>query len=381
MINLMFRLFRIALSGVDDNEPLEIGEEQGDAIVALAEKHDLCHLIGFALQLKGITPRSEWQLRADNALNSAVYRYTKMNIDVNNIVCALSEAGIVHVPLKGAVIRELYTEPWQRTSCDIDVLVKKEQVQQARAVLEEQLKYKYVSSWNYEHSYRTLFGNHIELHHEISDENSKIFAILDTVWDDVKPEGEGSLSYKMSHEFYYLCHIAHMLKHFMCGGCGIRSFIDLWVMKNGWDMNVEKRDRLLERTNLVLFAKSCEELADVWFDFKTHTDTTRQLEKFIITGGNYGSVDNMVRVRQTAAGGRLSYVISRIFLSYNSLKAVYPGLEKRKILYPFYQVKRWFRVFKKGKVQKTVNELKVSRNIASEKSEDAKKLLLSLGIG
>ncbi|MBO4954226.1 MAG: nucleotidyltransferase family protein, partial [Clostridia bacterium] len=33
------------------------------------------------------------------------------------------------MPLKGAVIRQYYPEPWMRTSCDIDIHVKKDRLE------------------------------------------------------------------------------------------------------------------------------------------------------------------------------------------------------------------------------------------------------------
>ena len=40
---------------------------------------------------------------------------------------ALEKAEIPFLPLKGSVIRKYYPEPWMRTSCDIDLLIHKEE--------------------------------------------------------------------------------------------------------------------------------------------------------------------------------------------------------------------------------------------------------------
>lgn len=53
-----------------------------------------------------------------------VYCYKRMNYEYEQVCDALEKAEIPFIPLKGVVIREYYPEPWMRTSCDIDILVR-----------------------------------------------------------------------------------------------------------------------------------------------------------------------------------------------------------------------------------------------------------------
>ena len=61
-----------------------------------------------------------------------------------------------------------------------------------------------------------------------------INAILDMVWVCSSPFKESPYCFQMSNDMFVFYHIAHMAKHFIAGGCGIRSFIDLYLLKKKW---------------------------------------------------------------------------------------------------------------------------------------------------
>ena len=52
----------------------------------------------------------------------------------------------------------------------------------------------------------------------------------------------------------------------------------------------------------------------MWFGNAAHDEATRRLERYILYGGVYGTVDNRMSVRQAKSGGKLRYAWSRIWL-------------------------------------------------------------------
>ena len=75
-------------------------------------------------------------------------------------------------------------------------------------------------------------------------------------------------------------------------------------------------------------------------------------------------------------GSKLKYMLSRIFLPYDSLKKIYPILNKRRILTPIYEVFRWFTfVFRDSKSRK-YGELSASK----ESLDDLSLIIDNLGI-
>ena len=56
--------------------------------------------------------------------------------------------------------------------------------------------------------------------------------VLAQIWDTAVSAGPGSHRLLLADEMFYFYHIAHMVKHFEVGGCGIRPFLDLWIMNH-----------------------------------------------------------------------------------------------------------------------------------------------------
>ena len=90
-------------------------------LTALARHHDLAHLLALGLKNNGLTDESSGAL--ENEIFRAVFRYEQLNYELTRIRETLEQTKVPFIPLKGAVLRDYYPEPWMRTSCDVDVLV------------------------------------------------------------------------------------------------------------------------------------------------------------------------------------------------------------------------------------------------------------------
>ena len=380
MEKTMFRLFGYALRGENEKETISLDRESWEKIYKLSKKHDLAHLIGYALKKSNTIIGEDLQKAFDQIMNMAAFRYVKISYDLEAISYALEKAQVRFIPLKGSVIRRYYSEPWLRTSCDIDILISKKDIEKVKSVFVDELNYTYESAWNYELSFFTPSKTHIELHHVLNDDVKAVDKVLSSVWELSAPAPEHTYLYEMNDEMYYFYHIAHMAKHFVNGGCGIRPFIDIWVLNHNCEFDKQKRYELLDEAGLLQFAKAAEKLSEVWIGNEPHTQLSERLEQFILSGGTYGTVENRVAVQQAITGGKFSYIMSRVFLPYNQLKLTYPNLEKRKWLFPFYQIKRWFKLLRKGKFKKSMQEAKTTSSVTTEENNQTTRLLKELGI-
>ena len=311
----------------------------------------------------------------------AVYRYEQMQYELEQICETLEKAKIPFIPLKGSVIRKYYPEPWMRTSCDIDILVDKSNLEQAKESLTRDLEYQ---AENVESSHDlSLYapsGVHLELHHSLAEDfcSSTINYILDIVWENIIED----YSYRknMTDEMFYFYHVAHMAKHFEIGGCGVRPFLDSYLLLHHAQYQTDSCCRLLQKGRLLTFAKAVEETANIWFGKTEETSLSREMQDYILYAGMYADIENRAAVQQVKKGGRFKYLWSRIFLSYEQLKTQYPNLAKRKILFPFYQIKRWCRLLF-GKDSKNVSrELKANVNVQADKKERIAKLFKDLDL-
>lgn len=378
--------FRMGFHPLTEGTKAELSSEKIKNVMALAKNHDIAPLIADVIvkecsDFEKSDPKLFSALRHELAL--AVFRYERSEHELASVTKAFCDAKLYHVPLKGSVIRKMYPEPWLRTSCDIDILVKWEDFDKAGRVLTDILSYRAEGRTAHDASFYSPSGVHIELHFSLIEEGREANAseVLKDVWDDAKSNEEGVYTCSLSDEMFYFYHIAHMAKHFEVGGCGVRPFIDLLILSRGADEDrLQKRRNLLECGVLAKFEKSALDLAKMWFCGAKPSDLTLKMSEFILGGGVYGSVENYAVTSQVKKGGKIRYIMSRLFLPYSKLKYIFPVLQKHKWLFPFYQFVRWFKVIFGGRLKKAVKEVSVTASTSREESRETEKFLNDIGL-
>ena len=124
IVELLLRMIRSAIDGTRIASPLSLTEEEEKLLYSLAKKHDMAHLVSYALDQNGIKLTSrEAAEKFRKQQMMAIFRYENQNYDLEQVRALLEREGIRFLPLKGAVIRSMYPESWMRTGCDIDILV------------------------------------------------------------------------------------------------------------------------------------------------------------------------------------------------------------------------------------------------------------------
>lgn len=362
-------------------------------VYKLSKAHDVAHLVGDSLNKSGVFENlpadideneraaiAKVKEKFDEQIFTAVYRYETINYELEKICKTLEEAKIPFIPLKGSVIRKYYPEPWMRTSCDIDMLVKEKDADNAAEYLQTQLQYGVDRKGQHDVSMFTASNVHVELHFKLLDSDFKQVKDLMDVWSGDEISLLSDSEYQMSKELFLLYHIYHMAKHFVHGGCGIKPFIDLWIIKNKVGFDEDKEQKMLQESGLLTFYERSTDLVNVWFEDKDHSEITQKMENFILQGGVYGTLKQNLAMSQNKKGGKFRHLMSRIFLSYKDMAVYYPSLKKCPILFPFYQVRRWCRILFCGGRKAAMNEIKVNKNITTEEQERAKKLLEELNL-
>ena len=186
--------------------------------------------------------------------------------------------------------------------------------------------------------------------------------------------------YCLSDAMFYFYHIAHMAKHLEEGGCGIRTFLDLWIIDRLPESDRKGRDTLLSRGGLLTFAEAARHLSEVWFFGAEGNALSRGLERFVLGGGAFGSVEHSVAVKQTKKGGKLGYAIARIFPPYEKMKFRYPVLERKKWLLPVYHAVRWLSILHKGNGLQSLQELETNASMSENVVKSTAELMMQLGL-
>ncbi len=198
------------VSGVQPRDRAQNVDYTGmNDIFALAKRHQIQHLVSYYLYAKGDTRL------AKRFYSSVTYTVQQVRA-ADELREALSLAKIKHVPLKGTVLRKLYSEDWMRNSCDIDILVSEEDIEAAGHVLES-LGFTRLDGLSAHDVTYTRGKVHVELHYLLLEEYRipDVSRVIGEVWQHC--EFDGGYTGRMSDEFFYVYHIAHMLKHFELG--------------------------------------------------------------------------------------------------------------------------------------------------------------------
>ena len=373
MTEIIFSAIGTLVCGSEEVKYNELSDDTMRSLYSLSSAHDVSHLVSAELDAQGL-------LKIDDEISDkfrkqhmiSIFRYEQMNYEFERICKTLEKNQISFVVLKGAVMRRYYPEPWMRTSSDIDFLINISDLEKIKSVLLEELSIEYKSSWHHEHSFFSESGVHIEFHDNLNPEDNRKKQVLENAWDYVKCVDGWDYMYEMLDEMFYFYHIAHMAKHFEEGGCGIRPFLDLWILDHCIEYDNVKRDDLLKFGGLLTFAKVARHLSEVWFGDVDHDNTTMRMEQYILRGGVYGTFENRVVMKQSKSGGKFKYILSRIFVPYDSLKFMYPILQKHSWLMPFMQVRRWLMILRPDVAKRAKMEMNINENMEKLKAEEMK---------
>ena len=378
--SILFALLRAAVCGEQVTEKVKAActPEALEQVYILAVKHDLVHLPGHVLGNLGV-PDCLPMRAMKQAAFGAVQRCLRLEYELGQICNAFEQAQIPYIPLKGAVIRKLYPEPWMRTSCDIDVLIHEENLERAAEVLVTGLSYR----TDYKKAYHdmSLFspsGIHLELHFSIQETMENIDGLLSKVWEHAVPVT--GYQYALEKEFLAFHLLAHMSYHFVGGGCGIRALMDIFLLRERKLYDERVLRGYLSQCGIERFYDSILELISVWFRGSTPAPLAERMEQYLLTGGTYGTQEQRIAVRQQREGGRLGYLLGRIFMPYRNLKIRYRVLEQYPILFPVFQVYRWIELLFGGRMKRSIREAKITMQTENDVSKQVNEFLRQIGL-
>ncbi|MBR4761903.1 MAG: nucleotidyltransferase family protein [Clostridia bacterium] len=339
-IKCVTALIHSALTGEKVDFPGGLDDDYSK-VIRLARGHEVAHLTAFAMLNCGLLKDEENIKSAQKLVYDASYKDTKNRHAYELAVKALNDAQIPFVPLKGVIIKEYYPESWMRSSCDVDILVHKKNFKRAFAMFKN-MGFTLDGDLNFHDVSLIYDDSNLELHFSICENIKNIDSVLKDVWDyTVKAEG---YQYFENNDYFMFHHIAHMSYHFLAGGCGIRPFVDFWLLskKNFFDESAVLE--LCKKAKIYDFYINVKHLTEVWFEGAEHSETSKRLENYILTGGAYGCFPNNAAAYTVRNGGKLKFLLSLAFPPYRNMKVIYPILNRVPVLLPLVYA---YRIFQK----------------------------------
>lgn len=349
---------------LDNSVKEELTPDVVSALYSLAVRHDLAHIVASYLHKCGL--KSEYAVCSEFNQKEimSIYRNEQMKYAYAQICDTFDQASIPYIPLKGSVIRPYYPQESMRTSCDIDILVKEENLEEAIDALVR----KGFKSGDRNYHDVSLFseaGVHLELHFNIQENIYKLDAVLKDAWQYAKLT-DGS-QYKFTDDYFAFHMFAHMSYHFLSGGCGIKSLMDIWIMGHKMGVTYECSKELLEKAGIYRFAAEISTLVESCFSDKPKDEFSDMLLSYIFSGGVYGTSQNKIAVKKSETKSTLLYALQRLFMPYKSMVIRYPILHKIPFLLPFCWIVRLSKMLFGGKAKHTIMELKTVNNVSDDK--------------
>lgn len=356
---------RLRGTGLTEAEKEAVAGVDRKELYLLADRHDLAHAVGDVLAEEGLLSGA-----AATAFGRkqylAAFRYERIVYELSRLRALLEEESVDFIPLKGSVLRDCYPDPVIRTSCDIDVLIRVEEIPRVSALVKEKLGYREDNNAEgktedqHDVTFFTESELHVELHFTLEEEGVQGSGLLKQPWENAVLREGTAHEYLLSPAFFWLYHITHAAKHFKAGGCGVRPFMDIWVMKQAVPPEEKNVEALWEKEGVAPFGRAAVALAELWFGTGERTPLLSAMEEYIFTGGTYGTFQNKMAARQRKES-RGAYLCKRIFPSYKTMVKGYPSLKKLPFLLPFYWIARWFGILFRGRGRKAWREIQDTR--------------------
>ncbi len=343
--------------------------EERAASLSLAKRYDLSPLLAEGMLSAGLDegdPDYDAFLREQL---KGVLRYTRQSEAEARGEALLSEAGIVYMPLKGAVLRALYQKPYLRTSCDTDYLLPKAESERAVALLTEKGGYTVLSATPHDVAVGIKGQVTLELHSTLFEEGDYGASCP----SPLELTEEKGIRRTMPPDYLLFYHIAHMAKHFSMGGCGLRPLLDLWLLERGRALS-DGALTLLRSAGLYRFYRAMHALSLSYFEGVPFDEDGEALHEYLLTGGLYGERERRLAAAEEKKGGRRAYLLSRLLPKRESLEKRYPRLRGRPYLYPLYACRRLFSYLLSPDKKSQLSTL------SSEQVERERELLDRLGL-
>lgn len=288
-----------------------------------------------------------------------IVRSIKQMNELSELSRLFSENEIVHLPLKGCVLKKMYAASELRFMSDLDILIDVKDKKKVKELLEGcGYTCELYGKGNHD-VYRKAPIYNVEIHRNLFIDELVTKAEYYSNFLQRTHAGENEYARVMSDEDFYVHNIAHFHKHFDFGGSGIRSVMDVYVMRRAfWEsIDIQYVEAELSKLGLAEFEKSVARLGDCWFGNGAHDDEIDKVAAYIIGSGTYGNVCNVVN-NQIDTFGKWKWFWRTVFLPYEYMKDTFPVLKKVPVLLPIFWVWRIITtVIKKPKM--VINKAKI----------------------
>ena len=341
----MLKIIAAVISGSAMPETIE--NIDWGMIYDISVLHNITNIIGYAAISDKYSMDEEIKQKFIKAVSENIRIDAVQEQKGKELFERFDKENIEYMPLKGINLKKLYPSGDLRKMTDMDILIKEDQRDAISEIMED-LGYEFRTESDHEIIYFSRPFVCVELHKRmVPTYNEDLYEYYGNGWKlAISTESSGRYMLPKEDEFVYL--IAHLAKHYRDAGIGIKHITDIWLYQTkvkGMDFDYIKKQ--LEKLNLTVFYKNISKVMECWFEGAEFDKLSVGITEFIFKSGVFGNIktraatsamkENMDNNLENAS--RFKY-IRMFFPKMWYMKNVFPALETRPYLLPYYWIKR-----------------------------------------
>ena len=331
---------RLLSSVLNGAEPVAMPEGMTlEGLYAYQNEQDVTNMAYVALQKLGFSAQQLKEFQEDYKMN--MLREARFELGGQQVFDALEKAEINFLPLKGAILKNYYPNPALRTFTDIDIYVGND-FEKAEKVLFELGYEKTGFDEHNDVGYSKKPSLHIELHKELFPDDYDFEGYFDEPFKhtDLKDGYKYYHLYKTDDFFIHV--LCHLYKHFTFGGCGLRQYLDIYVMTQKMELDMDYIRSELKSFGMEGFLDTTLKLDRFFFDGEKPDDELIEIAEFVFNNSTFGNAENRLVLdydkqngEKRTLWGNIKYFMDRWQLKYSQMIPRYKVLKYLPFLLPF----------------------------------------------
>lgn len=337
-----------------------------ERVLYFAQIHSLASIIFY--QCKKWLKETDVYENFHDAYLYTIFRSVNRTDMMKEIVSRLGDQDIDILCMKGAVLRNYYPVPELRSMGDIDFIVHEKDQEKVSAIMMNDMGFKrYIDNhavWIY-HMNRFIFEVHNKMFYETLISTFDYIDYFQECWKHCHKGSvfniEADNLWIPDDNFHFLYLMTHTAKHIINKGSGFRSYLDMVLMCQTYDLDWEWITEELSRLKLLDFTKTCFSLCEKWFHVSMPLESIEMDEAFYsyITRktfddgcfGHQNKKENEAakyakvakHSNHTYATSMLKLTLKRLFPSYRDMQLVpaYAFVDQKPWLLPAAWIYRW----------------------------------------
>lgn len=309
------------------------------ALYEIAETHRLAAMAYYGLYKLGLDKQAIEPFRREHRMS--IMQSVMTDREFARVSAEFEKRGIDYCPLKGYWTRELYPDRTMRKMSDIDLLVREED----SAAFNEALKglgYECLRFMANDEDIYQYSGMTIEVHRNLDDHGLTNPDYYKDPWR--LTEHVSGHCHRLRLEDSYLYTVSHTMKHFMYSGIGLRPLADICVFLKRTELDRQYVEDTAAEMGIEKFLYAIEKTALAAFGGSERDPDSLEIIEFMQDNGVKGNSENFQNAKLMRSGSKASYLLSRVFPSYEEMSSRDPILKKAPVLLPLMYVRRWFQL-------------------------------------